>query len=62
MPEVGPEWTVLRAMCLDKALAANDLPDAWLAAAVRQHGDHLASFDAGLRRLLDRSEFSLLSG
>lgn len=62
MPEVGPEWPILRSLCLDKSLQANDLPDAWLAAAVRQHGDHLATFDADFRKLLKRSELTLLAG
>jgi toxin-antitoxin system PIN domain toxin len=60
MPEVGTEWPVLRSMCLAGALHANDVPDAWLAAAVRHLGDHLVTFDAGFRKLLRRSEFTLL--
>ncbi len=35
---LGPEWPQLRQLCLDKALAGNDLPDAWLAAAVEHQG------------------------
>ncbi|WP_290891386.1 TA system VapC family ribonuclease toxin, partial [Arenimonas sp.] len=31
---LGPEWAKLRQLCLDKQLGGNDLPDAWLAAAV----------------------------
>ena len=37
-----------------------DLPDAWLAAAVTQTGEHLVSFDRDFRKLLGRSQFSLL--
>ena len=55
--ELGAEWPRLRAMCLDKALRANDLPDAWIAAAVQQLGDQLASFDVDFKKLLKRSEF-----
>ena len=62
MPDIGTEWPVLRALCLAQRLAANDLPDAWLAAAVRHLGDRLATFDAGFRKLLKRSEFTLLAG
>jgi predicted nucleic acid-binding protein len=47
-------------LCIDKALAANDLPDAWLAAAVIQHCEHLVTFDRDFRRLLARSQFTLL--
>lgn len=60
MPEIGAEWPRLRALCLSKALRANALPDAWIAAAVQQLGDQLASFDADFKKLLKRSEFVLL--
>ena len=60
MPEIGAEWPRLRDLCVAKKLAANDVPDAWLAAAVRELGDHLVTFDAGFRRLFGRAEFSLL--
>ena len=62
MPEIGVEWHRLRESCLARKLCANDIPDAWLAATVRQMGDHLASFDADFRKLLKRSEFTLLRG
>ena len=61
MPEIGAEWPRLRELCVVKKLGANDVPDAWLAAVVRELGDHLVTFDAGFRRLLGRSEFSLLN-
>ena len=57
---MGPEWPVLRRLCLDKPLSGNDLPDAWLAAAVVQQSEHLASFDRDFRKLLPRSQFTLL--
>jgi toxin-antitoxin system PIN domain toxin len=60
MPELGAEWPRFRALCMTMKLKANDIPDAWLAAAVREHGDHLVTFDAGFRRLLKRSELTLL--
>jgi hypothetical protein len=62
MPEIGGEWDRLRDACLTRNLRANDIPDAWLAAAVQQMSDHLASFDADFRKLLKRSEFTLLKG
>lgn len=61
VPLIGDEWPDFRAACLDAKLHSNDLPDAWLAAAVRGHGDHLVTFDAGFRRLLKRSELTILS-
>lgn len=58
--DVGAEWPQLRHMCLDKGLTGNDLPDAWIAAAVAQQGEHLVSFDRDFARLLSRSQWTLL--
>ena len=58
---LGPEWPKLRQLCLDKQLSGNDLPDAWLSAAVTHVGEHLVSFDRDFRKLLARSQFTLLS-
>ncbi|KNZ32603.1 MAG: twitching motility protein PilT [Methylibium sp. NZG] len=57
---LGPEWPELRRLCTDKQLTGNDLPDAWLAAATLYLGEHLVSFDRGLRKLVGRSQFTLL--
>jgi toxin-antitoxin system PIN domain toxin len=57
---LGPEWPRLRQLCLDKQLGGNDLPDAWLAAATLQTGEHLVSFDRDFRKLIGRSQFTLL--
>lgn len=61
VPALGQEWLHLRRLCLDKALSANQLPDAWLAAAVIQQGEHLVSFDGDFTLLLPRSQFTRLS-
>ena len=58
---LGSEWPLLRQLCLDKQLSGNDLPDAWLAAAVVQLGEHLATFDADFKRLLGRTQFTVLA-
>ena len=58
---LGPEWHKLRQLCLDKNLGGNDLPDAWLSAAVSHLGEHLVSFDRDFRKLLSRSQFTLLA-
>lgn len=58
---LGPEWSKLRQLCLDKQLGGNDLPDAWLAAAVAHLGEHLVSFDRDFRKLLARGQFTLLN-
>ena len=60
MAALGPEWPRLRQLCVDKQLTGNDLPDAWLAAATMYLGEHLVSFDRGLRKLIGRSQFTLL--
>ena len=58
---LGPEWSKLRQLCLDKQLTGNDLPDAWLSAAVTHRGEHLVTFDRDFRKLLTRSQFTLLA-
>ena len=60
LASVGPEWPGQRQFCLDKKLAGNDLPDAWLAAAVAQQAEHLASFDRDFRKLPSRSQLAVL--
>lgn len=60
MATLGPEWPTLRQLCLDKTLTANDLPDAWLAAATLQLGEHLVTFDSDFKKLLPRSQVTVL--
>jgi len=60
MPELGREWPTLRQLSRDHELAANDITDAWIAAAVRTLGSHLVTFDRGFTRLLGRAELTLL--
>lgn len=60
MPELGREWPTLRQLSRDHSLAANDISDAWIAAAVRTLGSHLVTFDRGFTRLLGRRELTLL--
>ena len=61
LASLGPEWPELRQRCLDKQLSGNNLPDAWLSAAVAHLGEHLVSFDRDFRKLLARSQFTLLA-
>lgn len=60
MPELGREWPALRQLSRDHDLAANDITDAWIAAAVRTLGSHLVTFDRGFTRLLGRTELTVL--
>ena len=57
---LGPEWSKLRQLCLEKELGGNDVPDAWLSAAVAHLGEHLVTFDRDFRKLLARNDFTLL--
>jgi uncharacterized protein len=57
---LGPEWPQLRQLCIDKHLKGNAVPDAWLAAATIHLGEHLVSFDRDFRKLIGRSQFTLL--
>jgi toxin-antitoxin system PIN domain toxin len=57
---LGPEWPRLRQLCIDKQLKGNAVPDAWLAAATIHLGEHLVSFDRDFRKLIGRSQFTLL--
>jgi toxin-antitoxin system PIN domain toxin len=59
-PTLGQEWPALCKLCAEKGLSANDLPDAWLAAAVIHQGEHLVTFDQDFRRLLTRSQLTRL--
>jgi toxin-antitoxin system PIN domain toxin len=60
LADIGPEWKRFRQLCLDKKLSGNELPDAWLAAAVAQRGEHLVSFDRDFKKLLGRAQLTLL--
>ena len=61
LASLGPEWSNLRQLCLDKQLGGNDVPDAWLSAAVAHLGEHLVSFDRDFRKLLARGQLTLLA-
>jgi uncharacterized protein len=60
LAQLGPEWSKLRQLCLGNSLRCSDIPDAWLSSAVAQLGEHLVTFDRDFRRLLTRSQFTLL--
>ena len=60
LASLGPEWSRLRQLCLDQQFGGNALPDAWLSAAVAHLGEHLVSFDRDFKKLLGRSQLTLL--
>jgi predicted nucleic acid-binding protein len=41
--------------------AAHDIPDAWLAACVIQHSEHLVTFDTVFKKLLMPGQLTLLN-
>jgi toxin-antitoxin system PIN domain toxin len=60
MPYLGAEWPIMRQLCIEKKLRANAIPDAWLAAAVVQSGEHLVTFDSDFKKLLKRTQVTVL--
>lgn len=56
------DWPAFRSLCLSKDLAGNAIPDAWIASCVIQFGDHLITFDKDFRKLLKRSQLTVLTG
>lgn len=61
MVELGREWPAFCRLLREHSASGNDVPDAWIAAAVQTLGEHLATFDRGFLRLLGRTELTLLS-
>lgn len=57
---LGPELPLFVQLCEQHALTGNAVPDAWIAAAVRHHGERLATFDRGFLSLLSAGELELL--
>ena len=61
IPTLGGEWPILRQLCLDGRLTGNSVPDAWLASAVVYLGEHFVTFDADFKKLLKRTQVTILS-
>jgi uncharacterized protein len=60
LADLGREWPALKRLVHQHELTANDVPDAWIAAAVQTLGTRLVTFDRGFSRWLGRSELTLL--
>ena len=56
------DWPAFRSLCLSKNLAGNAIPDAWIAACVTQINEHLVTFDKDFKKLLSRSQVTVLKG
>ena len=57
----GDQWGRLARLCRAHALAGNDVPDAWIAAAVMAKQDTLVTFDRGFGRWLSGNRLMLLT-
>lgn len=60
IPESAREWPAFRRLCLDGKLAGNEVPDAWIAAAVKALNTQLVTFDRDFARLLAKNEVVFL--
>ncbi len=61
MPALGYEWPMLCQLCIDKKRAANDIPEATIAAAVMRLGEHWVTFDTDFKNLLKRGQVTVLT-
>lgn len=61
LPLAG-EWPHFTALCAQRGLTGNAIPDAWIAAAAHHHHLHLVTFDKGFRKLLKPSLVTVLKG
>jgi len=57
---LGPEWQRFRKLCRRLELAGNDVLDAWIAAAAREHRMPVVTLDRGFTRLLPGDSLILL--
>lgn len=55
-----PSWSDFKRLCNDKSLQGNAIPDAWIAASVTQINGHLVTFDKDFKKLLTRSQVTVL--
>jgi uncharacterized protein len=58
--ETQPNWEIFRKLCVERSLTGNAIPDAWIAATAIQHNDHVVSFDKDFKKLLARSQLTVL--
>jgi uncharacterized protein len=58
---LGSEWPQFCALAKSAVVTANAIPDAWIAAAAREHNQHLVTFNKGFKKLMPRSQVTVLS-
>ena len=59
--ETVTSWDLFREITVDRDLAGNAIPDAWIASQVRHQHLRLATFDRGFKKLLRPSMLRLLA-
>jgi toxin-antitoxin system PIN domain toxin len=57
---IATEWPLLRTKLLAAGLHANDVTDAWIAAATEALAEHLVTFDHDFKRLLSARDLTVL--
>jgi uncharacterized protein len=58
--EAQPHWFNFKQLCVNKSLTGNAIPDAWIAATVTQLNEHLVTFDKDFKKLVARSQLTVL--
>lgn len=59
--DAQPRWSDFKLLCNEKSLKGNAIPDAWIAATVTASNGHLVTFDRDFRKLLKRSQVTIIS-
>jgi uncharacterized protein len=59
--DTQPSWQAFKKLCIEKSLTGNAIPDAWIAATAVQLSEHIVSFDKDFKKLLPRSQVTILS-
>jgi uncharacterized protein len=57
---LSTEWPLFCELVDQPGLSGHLIPDAWIAAAVAELGEHLVTFDKGFKKLLARSQVTVL--
>ncbi len=61
MLETQPRWGDFKQLCIEKSLTGNAIPDAWIAATTTASNGHLVTLDRDFRKLLKRSQVTIIS-
>ena len=59
--EAQPRWSDFKQLCIEKSLTGNAIANAWIAATTTASNGHLVTFDRDFRKLLKRSQVTIIS-